>query len=105
MLPPAPCWAVPVRVPFLVLVLSGACDFKTAWLLSRGALVSPLDQKNILQKVRSWRGGRLIDSEKSRRRLHFLSSHAPKRSWRGQLRHFASKASSEAVAHLPRCFC
>ena len=33
--------AVPVREPFRSLLLSGACSFKTAWLLSRGALVSP----------------------------------------------------------------
>ena len=34
-LPPASAWAVPVWVPFHELVLSRACNLKTAWILSR----------------------------------------------------------------------
>jgi len=54
-LPPAPRWAVPVRIPFVVLVLSGACTIKTAWLFSHGALTSPLNQHRILERVQESR--------------------------------------------------
>ncbi len=45
---------VPVRVPFAVLVLSGACSMKVAWNLSRGAMTSPLHQNRILERVEEW---------------------------------------------------
>jgi hypothetical protein len=45
---------VSVRVPFLVLVLSGACSISGAWRLSRGALTSPYHQKQILECVELW---------------------------------------------------
>jgi hypothetical protein len=41
-----------VRAPFIVLVLSRTCTIRQAWLLAQGALVSPLDQSLILQRVR-----------------------------------------------------
>lgn len=72
MLPPAPPWAVPVRVSFLFLVLSRACTIREAWLLSRGALVSPLTLNNIMQEVRRWRGTHSECSKSSRRRLRHL---------------------------------
>ncbi len=50
----APRWAVQVRVPVIILVLSGACPIKTAWLLSRGARTSPFRQGLILDRVRQW---------------------------------------------------
>ncbi len=50
-LPPAPKWAVAVRVPFVTLVLSRACSVREAWLLSHGALTSPLHQDCILENV------------------------------------------------------
>lgn len=55
MLPPPPKYAVPVRVPFLTLVLSRACSIRVAWLLSRGALTTPYRQSCILHKVCDWR--------------------------------------------------
>lgn len=55
MLPPPPKYAVPVRVPFLTLVLSGACSVRVAWLLSHGALTTPLLQSCMLNRVRDWR--------------------------------------------------
>jgi hypothetical protein len=45
---------VPVRVPFPVLILSGACSVKSAWLLSRGAMVSPFHQNQIHERVAEW---------------------------------------------------
>jgi hypothetical protein len=57
-LPPAPKWAVPVRVPFHDLVLSRACSVRTAWLFSRGAKTSPLLQNLVLRRVREWRAER-----------------------------------------------
>jgi hypothetical protein len=105
MLPPAPRWAVPVRVPFVVLCSPELAILRLLGCFHRGALVSPLDQNSILQKVRRWRGGRHIDSEKSRRRLHYLAPDAAKPSWRRQLRNVGSKACSEALTHLPKCFC
>ncbi|MGI9072480.1 MAG: hypothetical protein ACR2JB_14460 [Bryobacteraceae bacterium] len=56
----APHWAVPVKLPFATLVLSGACPPKKAWRLSRGALVSPFHQSVILNDVREWRIGQAI---------------------------------------------
>ncbi|MGI9070573.1 MAG: hypothetical protein ACR2JB_04400 [Bryobacteraceae bacterium] len=53
--PKTPRWAVPVQVPFLTLVLSGACTPKQASLLCRGALVSPFRQSVMLNDVRAWR--------------------------------------------------
>jgi len=50
----APRWAVQVRVPFTLLVLSGARPIKTAWLLSRGAQTSPFQQGLILDRVHLW---------------------------------------------------
>lgn len=55
MLPPPPRYAVPVRVPFLILVLSGACSIRVAWLLSHGALTTPYRQSCLLDRVRDWR--------------------------------------------------
>jgi hypothetical protein len=40
-LPRALRWAVPFRIPFVLHVLSGVCNIRTAWLLSRGGLTSP----------------------------------------------------------------
>lgn len=54
-LPPAPKWAVPVRVSFMTLMLSRACSFRTAWLLTHGALTSPFNQDLILEQVALWR--------------------------------------------------
>jgi len=51
----APLQLVSVRVPFLVLVLSGACDIGGAWRLSRGALTTPYCQKQILECVENLR--------------------------------------------------
>jgi hypothetical protein len=51
----APNWAVPVKLSFATLVLSGACPPIQAWRLSRGALVSPFQQSLILCRVREWR--------------------------------------------------
>ena len=48
-------WAVPVRLPFTHLVLSGACSPKAAWLLSRGARTSPFQQSVILHSVKKWK--------------------------------------------------
>jgi hypothetical protein len=36
---------VPVRIPFVILIFSGACSIKGAWRLSRCALALPLHQK------------------------------------------------------------
>lgn len=55
---PPPKWAVPVRVPFVTLVLSRACRLRTAWLLSHGALTSPLHQDCILKTVQAFRTAR-----------------------------------------------
>jgi hypothetical protein len=45
---------VSVRVPFLVLVLSGACSISAAWRLWRGALTTPYYEKQILECVEDW---------------------------------------------------
>ncbi len=51
LLPAAPSWAVPVRVPFLWLVLAGF-GLRTSWLLaSQRARVSPFHQSLIVQQV------------------------------------------------------
>jgi hypothetical protein len=50
----APVQFVSVRVPFVVLVLSGACSVGTAWRLSRGAMTSPYYQKQILECADEW---------------------------------------------------
>lgn len=50
----APVQFVSVRVPFVVLVLSGACSINTAWRLSRGAMTSPYYQKQILECAEEW---------------------------------------------------
>ncbi len=49
-----PLRLVSVRVPFLVLVLSGACSISAAWRLCRGALTTPYYQKQILECVEDW---------------------------------------------------
>jgi hypothetical protein len=43
------------EVPFLSLLLSGACTPSQAWLISRGARVSPFHQSVILNDVRQWK--------------------------------------------------
>jgi hypothetical protein len=45
---------VAVRVPFIVLVLSGACSISAAWRLSCGALTTPYYQKQILECAEEW---------------------------------------------------
>jgi hypothetical protein len=52
---PAPQWAVPVRESFIALLLSGACAPREAWLIFKGAQVSPFQRPLILSKVRSFR--------------------------------------------------
>ena len=50
----SPLRLVSVRVPFIVLVLSGACSVGAAWRLCRGALTTPYYQKQILECVEHW---------------------------------------------------
>jgi len=50
----SPLRLVSVRVPFLVLVLSGACSISAAWRLRCGALTTPYYQKQILECVEDW---------------------------------------------------
>ena len=50
----SPLRLVSVRVPFIVLVLSGACSIGAAWRLCRGALTTPYYQKQILKCVEDW---------------------------------------------------
>jgi len=50
----APVQFASVRVPFVVLVLSGACSVHAAWRLSRGAMTSPYYQKQILERAEEW---------------------------------------------------
>jgi len=50
----SPLRLVSVRVPFLVLVLSGACSISAAWRLHCGALTTPYYQKQILECVEDW---------------------------------------------------
>jgi hypothetical protein len=50
----APLRLVSVRVPFTVLVLSGACSVNAAWRLSRGAMTTPYYQKQILDCAEEW---------------------------------------------------
>jgi hypothetical protein len=49
-----PLRLVSVRVPFLVLVLSGACSISAAWRLRCGALTTPYYQTQILECVEDW---------------------------------------------------
>lgn len=50
----SPLRLVSVRIPFMVLVLSGACSISAAWRLHRGALTTPYYQKQILECVEDW---------------------------------------------------
>ena len=50
-----PRYAVPVRVPFLILVLSSSCNIKTAWKLSHGSKTSPFQQNRIVNQVRAFK--------------------------------------------------
>ena len=45
---------LPVRVPFLILVLSGACTIRDAWRLSHGALTLPFYRRLMLERVNEW---------------------------------------------------
>jgi hypothetical protein len=69
----APSQLVSVRVPFIVLVLSGACSISAAWRLSRGAMTSPYYQKQILECVEEWESTvvRAIGNIRNAVRLHF----------------------------------
>lgn len=50
----SPLKLVSIRVPFVVLVLSGACSVSAAWRLRRGALTTPYYQRQILECVENW---------------------------------------------------
>lgn len=101
MLSPAPAWGVPVRVSFFELVVSRACTIQEAWLLCRGALVSPFEQNNVMQKVWHWRGTR---SERSVvKQFFFLSQHKEHRE-RKELREMRSGFQAWLAGHLPSFF-
>jgi hypothetical protein len=51
----APLRLVSVRVPFIVLVLSGACSVSAPWRLSRGAMTSPYHQRQIFECAEEWK--------------------------------------------------